>query len=136
MHKLFILREERNAQALYAFLKSNWKAMAEAGKPLAIEIKPEKTKRSVEANKYHWQMLNQIAEQAWVDGRQYEAKIWHLYYCEKFLGVYELPNGKTSPLGSSDLSVEEFNTLDRKIEADAAQTYGVIFEEKDAPWTR
>lgn len=129
LHKVFVLRDDRHADALWAFLRSNWRAMAEAGKPLAVEIKPEKTKRSVEANRYHWQMLNQIAEQAWSEGRQYPAKIWHLYYCEKFIGVQELPNGKSYPLGSSDMSVEEFNILDRKIEADAAQEYGVVFFE-------
>lgn len=37
--RTFILKEDMNAQALWAFLRQNWKAMAAAGKPLAARRK-------------------------------------------------------------------------------------------------
>ena len=75
--KVFVLREDRNAQALYAWLKQNWRAMAAAGKPLVVELKPEKTRRSLDQNARYWALVAQVAEQASVGGRQYSAEAWH-----------------------------------------------------------
>jgi hypothetical protein len=126
---IFVLREDRNANALWIFLKNNWRAMAQQGKPLVINISTEKEKRSVEQNKYHWQMLGQVSEQAWLNGRQYSPEIWHRFFCGEFLGKEELPNGEMTYISSTTLSVPEFADFDRRIEAYSTQNLGVQFVE-------
>lgn len=41
----FILREESNAKALYAYLKANWRAMAANDTPFVAIIEEYKAKR-------------------------------------------------------------------------------------------
>ena len=127
--KLFILREERHLNAMLTFLSGNWKAMADQGKPLAVEIKPEKAKRSLNQNAYYWQMLQQIAEQTWVDGRQYNADVWHEAAKRQILGLVDLPNGQTMGRSSATLSVVEFAEYIQQVEAWAASELGVQFVE-------
>lgn len=127
--KLFILREERHLNAMLTFLSANWRAMAEQGKPLAVEIKPEKSKRSLNQNGLYWSLLQQIAEQAWVDGRQYNADVWHEAAKRQILGLVDLPNGQTMGRSSATLSVGEFAEYIEKVEAWAASELGVQFVE-------
>lgn len=60
----FILREESNAKALYAYLKANWQAMAAQDKPLAVNVSQHKDKRHNQQNRLYWSYLKQIATQA------------------------------------------------------------------------
>ena len=54
--------------------------------PLEVIIREEQKARSLSANALMWAgPLNDIAQQAWVHGRQYSALIWHEYFKEKFL---------------------------------------------------
>ena len=129
MKALYILREDRNAQALYAFLKANWRACAEQGKPLAVEIKPEKTKRSLEQNAFYWKLLGQVAEQAWYGGRQFRAEDWHEQFRDLLLPRVDLPMGKSIPVSTTTLSVGEFTEYVNRVEAFAAQELGVQFLE-------
>lgn len=129
MKRTFILREDKNAQALWAFLKSNWKAMAASGTPLRIDIAPERTKRSIQQNARYWAILKEISEQAWVNGRQYSPEIFHEYLKSELLGVDELPNGKTVGKSTQKLSVEEFGEYMTAVEAFAATELGVQFME-------
>lgn len=41
----FILRTDVNCKALYAYLKQNWQAMANANKPLSVSVAVHKDKR-------------------------------------------------------------------------------------------
>lgn len=75
--RTFVLREDQNAQALYAFLRNNWRAMAADGKPLAIRISEYKSTRSGEQNALMWIWLGQLAERAYVAGRRYDAEVWN-----------------------------------------------------------
>jgi hypothetical protein len=86
MLSTFVLREETHAQALWSFLKNNWNVMAWEGKPLAVTVSEHKAKRSAEQNKLYWSRLNEIAEQAWIDGKRFSADAWHEYYKQKFIG--------------------------------------------------
>lgn len=53
LHQTFILRNEDNAKRLYAFLKANWRAMAEQDKPLSVLV-TEKNPRTLDQNaKFH-----------------------------------------------------------------------------------
>jgi len=129
MKALFILREERNAAALYAFLKANWKACAAQGKPLAIQIGPEKAKRNLEQNRRYHAMVRQIEEQVWVEGRQFSSDAWHETIKRKFIGLIDLPGGGTIGQSTTTLSVGEFAEFMTRVEVWAAQELGVCFVE-------
>lgn len=85
-------------------------------KPLEVVIREEQKARSLSANALMWAgPLNDIAQQAWVHGRQYSALIWHEYFKEKFLPEFpdpkftkegykkyeETPDGKRVLVGST-----------------------------------
>lgn len=131
MNRVFILRNDNFAQALWAFLRSNWKAMAEAGKPLAVTVSEFQAKRSVEQNSRLHALLADIARNAWVNGRQYDAETWKEFYRRKFIGIeeYELPDGTRSERGISTttLGVGDFASFMTQIECHAAQDLGVEF---------
>lgn len=55
----------------------------DAERPLEVVIREEKRKRGVDQNALYWaRPLKDIAEQAWVNGRQYSAEVWH-HYCKR-----------------------------------------------------
>lgn len=129
MQRTFVLNGDFQAQSLWAFLRSNWRAMAEQGKALAVVVAPYRSKRTIEQNAKLHAVLNDIAEQAWIKGRQYPMAAWKEHYREKFVGVevLELPSGETRRNGRSttELNIDEMAELITKIQADAAMEYGV-----------
>ena len=127
--KTFILREDRNAQALWAFLKQNWKALAEAGKPLQIDIGPERTQRSIQANRRYWAILRCISETGWIHGQQFGQDAWHEFYKRKFIGCLDLPGGQVVGISSAKLSIEDFTAYMAQVEAHAATDLGIEFQE-------
>lgn len=74
----FILREESNAKALYAYLKANWRAMAANDTPFVAIIEEYKAKRHNQQNRLYWSYLKQIATQAMVEGKQYSDDCWQM----------------------------------------------------------
>ena len=131
--QVFVLREEKHAHALYAFLKLNWRTMATDGKPLAVTVGPEKTKRSIQANAFYWGVtLKQIAEQVWIGGRQFSADVWHEEFKDRFAPRIDKPLGGSSALGTHDMTVEQFHVFQREVEVFAAQDLGVQFVDDQA----
>ena len=58
----------------------------DAVRPLEVVIREEKRKRSLDQNALYWAgPLRDIAEQAWVQGRQYSADVWHEHFKREFL---------------------------------------------------
>jgi len=119
------------------FIDANFKGFADSDKPLHMTITTAGPKRNAEQNKRYWKaVLQQIAAQVWIDGKQFTDKIWHEYYGGKF-GYHEeirLPNGELQlrRKSTTEMSVKEFATYMTKIEADAAQELGVRFiDDKD-----
>jgi hypothetical protein len=125
--RLFLLYEARHLAGLVAFLTSNWKQFADDGKALAVQVAIHKDRRTPEQNRRHFAMLGEIADQAWIGGRQYDKDVWHDYFCRKFIGEIELPGGKTMAMPSSRLNIEEFSKFMDQTEAYAAQELGVQF---------
>lgn len=125
MMRSFVLRDEINCRQLYAFLRSNWLAMAQAGKPLAVAVTEHKAKRSNDQNRLYWVLLADIAESAWVDGRRYSKEQWHAYFAGEFIGWEELPGGLRSPISTTTLSVPEFTTYLERVMQYAAEELGV-----------
>ena len=129
LHKVFILRTDAHAQALYAFLKANREACALAGKPLQIEISEEKDKRSLQQNKRYWAVLRTISETGWIHGKQFTSEAWHEYMKRKFIGCIDLPDGSVVSMSSAKLGVEGFQIFMQEVEAFAATELGVEFLE-------
>ena len=137
LHRIFVLRERKHAEALWTFLKANWEAMAAAGKPLVVELSEEKSKRSIKANRYYFgAVLKQISEQVWLDGRSYSVEAWHETAKRKFLGVVDLPGGGTAGISSADLPADEFDAFTKEVEVWAATELGVTFIERLEPMGR
>lgn len=125
MLRVFVLRDDARAQMLWAFLKSNWKSLADAGKPLAVTVTEYKSRRSIEQNKRYWAILQQIAEQAFLEGRAFNAEAWHEMFKRQFIGCVDLPNGEKLGISSTSLTVPEFADYMTKVEAFAAGELGV-----------
>lgn len=47
--------------------------------PIEIVAREEAKARGLDANGYYWLRLGEIASQAWFNGRQYIADVWHEY---------------------------------------------------------
>ena len=129
MNRTFVLRNDNFAQALWAFLRSNWKAMAEAGHPLAVTVAEHKAKRSVEQNKRYWALLREISGAAWVQGKQFSDEAWHELFKRQFIGMDELPNGEKAGISTTKLNVHEFGEYMQQVEEYAASQLGVTFSE-------
>jgi len=125
--RVFVLRGEPQAKLLWAFLKANWVELAQAGKPLQITVAEYKAKRSIEQNKRYWALLNEIAEQAWVGGKQFSGDAWHEHMKRKFIGCEDLPGGGQIGISTTALSVSEFGDYMTKVEQFATVELGVEF---------
>ena len=125
MQKLFVLRGEQQALGLYAFLKANWRQMAAQGKYLAISITEYKSKRSIEQNKRYWKIVNEIADNAWVNGQKFSADAWHEMFKRKFIGQEELPGGGVLGISTTKLNISEFGDFMTKVEVYAATDLGL-----------
>lgn len=133
MYKEFTLRDNNVWNACKALVLANAKSFAENGSPLRIILTSEERKRNNQANRFYWgAVLRNIAEQAWVNGQQFSAEVWHEHYARKF-GVCEdvtLPNGEVivRRKSTTDMSEKEFSEYTTRVQADAASNLGVEFE--------
>nr|WP_255578178.1 recombination protein NinB [Comamonas sp. CMM03] len=86
-------------------------------------------KRTRAQNRRYWGngVLAQIAQQAVVNGRQFDAETWHELLKRKFIGVVELPDGSVVGASSKSLSTAEFAEFCTQVEAYAASELGVTF---------
>ena len=103
---------------------------------MEVEIRAKGKKRSKASNRFYWRMLNQIAEDAWLEGRRYAANVWHHFYRMRFLGVIDGPCGTSFPISTSDLEQNEFNEYVRKVEVHAASELFISFTDLAEPTGR
>ena len=55
-------------------------------RPLAVTLGEQVKARGLDQNALMWSgPLREIAEQAWVEGRQYTAEVWHAFFKRSFL---------------------------------------------------
>jgi hypothetical protein len=136
--RTFVLHGPSQAKQLHAFLKQNAAAMAEQGRPLEVRVSVYKAKRSTDQNALMWALLQQIADQAWIGGRHFDAEVWHEHFKRELLpdetarGVKKwrvLPSGHRELfMGTSDLDVAEFSAYLDALQAKAATDLGVTFD--------
>lgn len=91
-------------------------------------------KRTKAQNRRYWGagVLAQVAQQATVNGRLFDAEVWHEQFKRQFIGVVELPNGQVVGKSSTDLSTAEFSDFCSQVEAFAAAELGVTFYDLEA----
>jgi hypothetical protein len=128
MLRTFVLRDEINCRQLYAFLRANWLAMAQAGKPLGVMVAEHKARRSNPQNRLYWAVLNEVSANAWVDGKQYSAEAWHEHFKRQFIGYEELPSGDRSGISTTTLDVGAFSEYVERVMHYAATQLGVIVQ--------
>lgn len=114
----------------------------DAKKPLQVIVREEVKVRRLDANARLWAgPLKDIAEQAWIEGRQHSAEVWHYFFkrellpeefdaelCKEGYVKYEYdPGGERVLIGSStQLTVKGFAEYMTAIEAFGANL-GVHF---------
>ena len=74
-------------------------------------------------------LMETIAAQAWVDGKQYSKAVWHEHFARKFIGVESLPSGEPLAISTTTLNVERFGEYMEKVQQDAMAELGVRFDE-------
>jgi hypothetical protein len=130
LHRLFVVSSDAHIIACGAFIRQNWLACLQAGEPLRVEISQKGDKRSLEQNKRLHCLLQSIAEQAWINGRQYDMETWKEHFRRTLIGTEEinLPDGTRIERGISTttLSVSEFTSLMDRIEQYASEQLGVV----------
>jgi hypothetical protein len=105
--------------------------------PLPVEVHacPFEPKRSLHQNRWLWWTLQVVADQVMVDGRKYDAEVWHEYYKRKFLGFREVVihgQGYVVANSTTKLTDRQMREYRYMIEADAIQELGVRFPEYDS----
>jgi hypothetical protein len=128
---------ERTVTQLAAALKVFWTQavipFVMKGHKVLLIVTSEEAKRNLQQNKRLWGVVyKQIAEQAWVDGRQFDKDVWHEYYARKY-GVCDemvLPDGEIilRRKSTTEMTVTEFGEYMNRVEADAVMEHGVFFE--------
>ena len=62
-------------------------------KPLVVTIGEERKARGLDQNAAMWAgPLKDIAEQAWLSGRQFSAEVWHEHFKREYLPELDHPN--------------------------------------------
>ena len=108
---------------LFPFLK------VRLASPSRWVLKVERRKRTKPQNRRYWGrgVLAQIAEQATVNGRMFDAEVWHEQFKRMFAGVIELPNGEVIGKSTTGMTTVEFARFCDQVEAYAATELGVTF---------
>jgi len=129
MKAQFLIHNDAIAANVSAVIKNNWQAMKAKDEVLEVVLRPYKSSRNLEQNKRLHAMLQEIANQAWVNGRQYPMEIWKEHFKQQFLSVVELPNGRLMAEPTRKLSIKQCAEFMQKIEAYAVSDLGVVFSD-------
>lgn len=133
LYREFILHSPAAWQALAQLVAANARAFIDRGRPLRVIVTEDEKKRTDSANRFYWgAVLTTIAEQAWVDGRQYSKDVWHEHFARLYLPHTEIvtPYGEivSRRKSTTELSVSEFSEYLQRVQSDAASSLGVMFD--------
>lgn len=127
--RTFILRDPEHARKMIEFIKENAGRQAAARKPLVVTIDVYKAKRTGDQNRLLHALIGEIAENAVIDGKQYESEVWKDWIKRRFIGVEEvtLPDGTRldRSMSTADLNVEQFSELIERVRAWAVNDLGI-----------
>ncbi|SAK19121.1 ninB family protein [Burkholderia multivorans] len=126
MSKVFVLRAPEHGHALVSYIKSLAGPMAASGRPLMVTVEEYGAKRSSEQNRLLWALLTEISEQVELNGKRFAKEAWYAHYLDLYAPKQEGPRGLV-PVGSSQMTKEQFGNFVTRIECHAAQELGVEF---------
>ncbi len=137
--------QQANA-TLYGQIVPFAKPLLMAGHQLTVEIRIAEDQRSIQQNRFYWKAcLEQISQQAKLDGVGFLPEGWHWYMKRKFLGYrfkkVMIPGNKRVSIirelrSTTGLSVKKMSDYLDKVQAHAAQDLGVEFIEQNwQQWT-
>lgn len=96
---------------------------------MAVSVYEAKSRRTTEQNSRLHALLTDIANNAWVDGKQFDAETWKEFFRQKYIGTEEvlLPDGRRIERGISTttLDVGAFSDFMDQISAYAAENLAV-----------
>jgi hypothetical protein len=137
--KTFYMRTPQARESAIAMIRN---LPLSEDKPLMVTVAPFAKVRGLDANAYYWLRLGEIADQAWLEGRQYSAEIWHEYARRNIMPEQvttkdgetrskwaELPDGTLSVISTTQLEKRSFADYVTSVEAFAA-ALGVQFSER------
>lgn len=125
----FVLDSESAAESLWAILKG-WRNALQNNEPISVEVRPYKSKRSLEANKFYWACVNKISQEATFEGgRKYPPESLHEFFKREFIGCIDLPGGGVIGMSSTNLNETEFAIFTTQVQAWAAINHQITFEE-------
>ena len=131
IHREFLLVNDTAWKHCVNFVEANRKAL-EADSPIRLIVTTQEEKRRSEQNRYYWKcVIGSIADQIWVDGKQFSKDAWH----ELLAGMYgakediRLPNGQitTKRLSTTEMSVKQFSKYIDDVIKYGASEHGVMF---------
>lgn len=122
----FILRDPEHARRLIDFLKATAGPQAAAGRPWCVSVDEYHARRSNEQNRLLWAILTEIAEQVELEGKRFAKEAWYAHYLDLYAPKQEGPSGLV-PVGSSQMTKEQFANFVTQIECHAVQELGVEF---------
>lgn len=112
---------------------------------MQVTISPYVKPGSAAQRRTYWGVrMGEVADQAWWDGRQYPAPVWHQFFKERFLpdapeeGItlpgyckwMEMPGGELRMMGSTErLTMRGRYEYQMRVEAFCAGEFGVRFSE-------
>lgn len=134
LYREFVISGEGVWKSFVALVREHAKAYIERGTPIRLIVTTEERRRTPEANAFYWGVvLRAIAEQAWVNGNQFNADTWHEYYAEQYCPRVEvtLPTGEifSRRMSTSEMKQKEFADYVTRVQANAATEHAVEFEE-------
>lgn len=143
LDRTFVLDGDERVEAAGRFVAANWRAMDTAGHPMAIRCYEHKERRTLEQQSLMWIRLGEIADQAWVGGRQFSAEVWHEHFKREFLPDEDgptkhcrkgyskwavMPNGDRTLIGSTtQLTTAGMGEYMEQLQAYGAGELGVRF---------
>lgn len=136
LYREFVLSTPSIGSILVNFLKSNAAAFVEKGTPLRVIVTEEEMDRLDEQIAYYFGVvIKTIAEQVWLNGRQFDKDEWHEELAKKFLPTRELntPSGeiilKRSSIARGKISLKKMTAYIQEAESYAASELGVVFDD-------
>lgn len=116
-------------------------SVADQGRVARIQALEHEPDRSVQQNRFYWgPCLNEVAEQARIEGQRWTAEAWHELFKRMFLG-YEIKKVKVAGRkratvirrlrSTTGLKVRAMSTYLEKVQAFASTDLGVRFSVPD-----
>ena len=134
-----ILHDKESYESLWRMLQQNTKKAIDSGHPLRVRVTQKEPDRFDSTTAHYWgHILKDIAEQAMVGDRHYDAQTWHEYLSGRFLPVVEIvtPDGelvrRRSSIARGQITEKKMRVYLQEVEAYAASELGVRFREYDS----